>query len=45
MHNQESVLENEIHKLLWNFEIQMEYLISDRQPDVVIVNEKREYAK
>ena len=32
-HNPESVLENEIHKLLWDFEIQTDHLISARQPD------------
>ena len=28
--NLESVLENETHKILWNFEIQTDYLISAR---------------
>ena len=36
MHNPESVLENETHKLPWDFEIQMDHLISVRQPDIVI---------
>ena len=27
IHNIESVLENETHKILWNFEIQMDHLI------------------
>ena len=30
MHNSESVLENETHKLLWHFEIQTADLISAR---------------
>ena len=38
MHNPESVVENEKHKLLWDFEIQTDHLFSDRRPDVVIVN-------
>ena len=33
MHNSESVLENEMHKRLWGFEIQTDHLISTRQPD------------
>ena len=30
MHNPESVLENETHKLLWDFEVQMDFLISGK---------------
>ena len=41
MHNSESVLENETHKLLWNLEIQTDHLISARQPDLVIVLKKK----
>ena len=41
MHNLESVLENEMHKLLRDFEIQTDHLISARRPDLVIVNKKR----
>ena len=40
MLNPEPLPENETHKLLWNFEIQMDHLISARQPDLVIVNKK-----
>ena len=40
MHNLESVLENETHKLFWDFQIQMDYLISARRPDLVIINKK-----
>ena len=39
MHNPESVLENETHKILWDIEIQIDHLISARWP--VIVNKKR----
>ena len=41
MHNPESVQENEMHKFLWDFEIQTDHLISARQPDLVIVNKKK----
>ena len=38
MHNPESVLKNETHKVLWDFEIQTNHLTSARRPDLVIVN-------
>ena len=41
MHNPESFLENETHKILWDSEIQTDHLISARRPDQVIVNKKR----
>ena len=41
MHNPESVLENETHKLLWDFETQTDHLTSARQPDLVRVNQKK----
>ena len=41
MHNPESVLKNEMHKVLWDFEIQIDHLISARRPDLVIVNKNR----
>ena len=41
MHNPESFLEKEAHKLLWDFEIQIDHLISTRQPDLVIINKKK----
>ena len=37
MHNRESLLENETHKILWDIEIQTDHLISARRPDFVIV--------
>ena len=37
MLNPESVQENETHKLLWDFEIQMGHIISARRPDIVII--------
>ena len=45
MHNLESVLENETHKILWDYKIQTDHLISARRPDLVIVNKKREPAQ
>ena len=41
MYNPEYVLESEMHKILRDFEIQMDNLISDTQPDLVIVNKKK----
>ena len=40
--NQESVLENEMHKHLWDFETQIDHPISATWPDQVIVNNKKE---
>ena len=42
IHNPESVLENEMHKLLWDLEIQMNHLVSAWWPDPMIVNKKRD---
>ena len=33
MHNTEPVLENETHKILWDFEILRDHSISARRPD------------
>ena len=38
MHNPASVLENDTHKLLWDFDIQADHLISARRPDQIIMN-------
>ena len=45
MHNPAPVLENETHKLLWDFDIHTDQLISARRPDLIINNKKRELAK
>ena len=46
MHNPASVLENNTHKLPWNFDIYTDHLISARRPDLIIINnKKREIAK
>ena len=36
MHYTTSVLENETYKLLWDFKIQTDHLISARRPDLII---------
>ena len=41
MHNPAPVLENDTHKLLWDFNIQMDHLISARRPDLIIINKKK----
>ena len=45
MHNQESAQENEMHKLLWDFEIQTDHQISARRPDLIIVNNNKKKKK
>ena len=48
MHNPAPVLENDLHKLLWDFDIHTDPLISARKPDLIINNKKkkkREFAK
>ena len=41
MHNPVPVLENETHKLLWDFDIHTDHLISARRPDLIIINKKK----
>ena len=41
MHKVESILENEMHKVLWNFEIQTNHLFPAKRPNQVIVNKKK----
>ena len=47
MHNPAPLLENDSHKLLWDFNIHMYQLIPARRPGLVIINnkKKRESAK
>ena len=40
MLNLESVRQNKTHEILWDFEIQTDYRISTRLPDLVIVNKR-----
>ena len=42
MHNPAPVLENDSHKLLWDFNIQTYHLIPARRPDHIIINKKKE---
>ena len=41
MHDPEPVLENDTHKLQWDFDIQTDHLISVRRADLIIINKKR----
>ena len=46
MLNPAAVLENDIYKLLWDFDIQTDHLISAKRPDPIVINKnKRELAK
>ena len=50
MHNPAPVIENDTHKLLLDFNIQTDHLISARRPDLIIINnnnkkKKGEFAK
>ena len=38
MHNPAPVLENNTHKLRWDFDIQTDHQISARRPDLIIIN-------
>ena len=41
MHKPESVIENEMHKILWDFEILTDHPIRARRPDQVLINKKK----
>ena len=45
MHKSESVLENETHKSLWDFEIQTGHHISAKRSDLVLINKKKKKKK
>ena len=45
MHNSESVLENEMGKIIWDFEVQTDYRISVRRPDIWMVNKQKKKEK
>ena len=45
MHNPAPVLENDAHKLLWDFNIQTNHLIPPRRPDLIIINKKEKKEK
>ena len=42
MLNSEYILENETRKLFWDFDKEMDRLISARRPDFIIINTKKE---
>ena len=39
------VLENDTHKLRWDFNIQTDHLISARRPDLIIINNNKKKKK
>ena len=45
MHNPAPVLENDTHKLIWNFDIQKDHLISARRSDLIIIKKKKRKEK
>ena len=45
MHNPSSVLANDTHKLLWDFDIQTDHLISARRPDFIIIDKIKRICK
>ena len=42
MHNRAAVLRTETHKLLRNFNVQTDPLITARRPDLIIINKQKE---
>ena len=45
MHSPAPVLENNTHKLLWDFDIHTDHLISVRRPGLIIINKKKRICK
>ena len=45
MHNPAPPLENDSHKILWDFNIQTDHLIPARRPDLIIINKKKRICK
>ena len=45
MHNPGPVLENNTHKLLWDFDIYTNHLISARRRNLIIINKKKRTCK
>ncbi len=41
MHTPVSVLETVTYKLLWDFDIHEDHLLSTRRPDLIIINKKK----
>ena len=45
MHNPAPIPENDAQKLLWNFDVNTDHLISAWRPDLMIMNKSWEFAK
>ena len=45
MHNPAPVLENDTHKLLWDYDIQTDHLISARRSDLIIIKKTQKKNK
>ena len=45
MHNPAPVLENNTHKLRWDFDIHVDHIISARRPDQIMINKKKRTCK
>ena len=45
MHNPTAILENDTHKLLWDFDVQTDHLILDRRPDLIVIIKKKKKKK
>ena len=45
MHNPAPVLENDTHKLQWDFDIHTDHLISARRPDLIVINKNERTCK
>ena len=45
MHNPAPVLENDAHNLLWDFDTQMDHLVSTSRPDLIIIYKKKKKRK
>ena len=41
MHNPAPVLENNTHKLLWDFDVHTDHLISERKQDLITIHKKK----
>ena len=45
MHNPAPILENDTHKLLWDFDKHTDHRISARRPDLIIIKKKKKKKK
>ena len=45
MYNPVAVQENDTYKLLWDFDILKDHLISTRRPNLIILNKKKRICK